>query len=104
MKTIEIKIYSFNELNEEAKQNAIINHRDFEDSIYDPNDEFYSCYEDYEDFYNSLDDDYITENILINEYLFFNDGSLCNSTTYTGKHPKAGITEIEIFKNTYIID
>lgn len=97
MKTIEISIFSFNELNEDAKQTAIMKHGQFLDSL--PIE--------YENEAGELICEYvehseieIIENIEANEYLFFNNGELVNAVTYCGDHPKKGITEINVFGQT----
>ena len=97
MKTIEINIYSFNELSEKAKETAILEHGQFLDS--QPID--------YEEEDGELKIEYIEhseneiiESIEMNEYLFFNNGELVESVTYCGNHPKKGITEITVFGQT----
>lgn len=97
MKTIEINIYSFNELEDKAKETAILKHGQFLDS--EP--------VDYEDETGELKSEYIEhsedeiiESIEMNGYLFFYNGKLVDSVTYCGNHPKKGITEITVFGQT----
>lgn len=114
MKTVQINIYSFNELSEQARQKAIDEHRNFMLSTMSPADfesgdpEFdtpeallkaYAVEET-----NILwNDSPVIENIEANDYLFFSDGELANCTTYCGKHPKAGITELKIGNDIYTL-
>ena len=101
MKAIEIKLYKFNELSEEAKEKAIDEHKVFLDSIlFDFQDEEGEMQEEYIDH----TEEQVIESIEINEYLFFSDGKLANTTTYTGKHEKAGTTELKIGNDIYVIN
>ena len=102
MKTaqIQINLYSFNELSNEAKQVAILNHGVFLDSL--P--------QEYENENGEMVEEYIEHNeaeiiesILINNYYFFENGGLANVCTYVGKHPKSGITEFKFMGNIYEI-
>jgi hypothetical protein len=98
MKTIKINLYTFEELNNKAKERAIENHYNFLLSLSNDLDI------DDEDYNNiSYTEEEVIENIIANEYIFFSDGSLTNCTTYTGKHPKAGITEMDFKGITYTI-
>lgn len=116
MKTINIalNLCSFVELSDKAKQRAIEEHRQFELSIMQPNDFIsgeveYDTPENLRSVYNSEyeyllnNDEPIIENIEVNDYLFFEDGSLANIVTYTGKHPKAGVSEFNFMGNVYDI-
>jgi allophanate hydrolase subunit 1 len=95
MKTVKINLYSFHELNEKAKEEAIFNHKCFLDSLpVDYENEAGELIEEYIEH----EEEEVIENIEANEYIFFFDGSLTSCTTYTGKHEKAGITELK-FKN-----
>lgn len=91
MKTVQINLYEFSELNEKAKEKAIEDHRNFMYSV-----------DHYDD--DDLDDDeYIIENIECNEYLFYSDGDLANCVTYCGKHPKTGTTGLKIGNDIYTV-
>lgn len=88
MKTVTINLYSFNELNEDAKELAIQEHANF---LVNAND------------FGSVDElgqteefteDEVIENIEANDYLFYYDGELAHCTTYT----KTGITEFHFHK------
>ena len=101
---IEIKLFQFNELLEEAKRKAIEEHRNFllsimlkEDFIsgdpeYDTEDELEKTYNAEYD-YVLFNDEPVIESIECNEYYFFYDGELANTVTYIGNHEKAGVTE-----------
>lgn len=114
MKTITINLYQFSELSETAKQKAIQRHRDFllsvmqqtdfisGDEEYDTPEQLQKCYEsEYE--YTDSNDEPIIESIEANDYLFFADGELTSCVTYCGKHPKAGITELTIGGDIYLL-
>lgn len=92
MKTITINVYQFSELNDKAKQRAINEHMEFLNSVgieYEAeNGEMVTDYD-----YEHTENDTI-ESIEMNEYYFYSNGELANCTTYTGKHEKAGITEL----------
>lgn len=101
MKNVTIQLYSFNELSQQAKEKAIMEHRMFLESmpvsVENEEGELVDEYEQYDD------DAAVIDNIEANEYLFFQDGSLAHCTTYTGKHEKAGITEFHFHGITYDI-
>lgn len=92
MKQVTINLYSFAELNEAAKKEAISKHITFLEETrheWEVDDEF--------------DEEYAQENIEINEYLFFEDGQLAHCTTYTGRHEKTGKTEFHFHGRTFDI-
>lgn len=82
MKQVTINLYSFRELDKSAKEKAIYEHSVFLNEI-DREGRTYNRTE-------------TIEAIEINEYLFYQDGTLAHCTTYTGKHNKAGLTEFKI--------
>lgn len=107
MFNVNITLYSFDELNEKAKEKAIEDHRNFLLSTMHPTDfisgdpqwdtpeELQKTYDaEYE--YYSFEDEPIVDSIEANDYLFFANGNICPSTTYWGNHPKAGTTELQI--------
>jgi hypothetical protein len=63
------------------------------------------------DYKNMLQEEYeyqsseeaIKETIEANDYIFFEDGKLTSCTTYTGKHPKSGTTELKFHGRIYDI-
>ncbi len=87
MKTVTINLYSFDELTEQAQEKAIQDHAEF------------LAQEEEEEF--SRDD--VIDNIIINNYLFFEDGELAHITEYTGKHPKSGTLEFHFHGRTFDI-
>ena len=99
MKTAIINLYNLSELEENAKQLAIYEHIDFLDNEgIEEENENGEMVTDYS--YKHTKSDAI-DSINMNEYLFYSDGELANCVTYTGTHPKAGITELK-FKNQII--
>jgi hypothetical protein len=90
MKQVTINLYSFAELDKTAANIAISNHQDFLNTL-EPLEG-----EDKE----PTSREYARENIKINEYLFFQDGTLAHCTTYTGKHGKSGKTEFHFHGST----
>lgn len=93
MKTININLYSLNELSEKAKEKAIEDHRIFELDIMSPNDfitgdpkydtpeELQKTYE-VEWKYYSENDEPIIEAIEANEYLFLANGEIFNARKF----------------------
>lgn len=87
MKTININIYNFDELNDKAKNRAVDDHRNFLLSIMCPNDFIsgdpeYDTPEELEKTYQSeyeyylMNDEPIIESIEINEYMFYSNGEI----------------------------
>lgn len=87
MKTININIYNFDELNDKAKNRAVDDHRNFLLSIMRPNDFIsgdpeYDTPEELEKTYQSeyeyylMNDEPIIESIEINEYMFYSNGEI----------------------------
>lgn len=93
MKTVQINLYEFSELNEKAKTKAISEHYDFLCSI-----------DEWDEINDNTPDEVIIESIEANEYLFYSDGNLANCVTYCGKHPKAGLTELTIGIDIYPVN
>lgn len=92
MKTITIKLYEYDELNNKAKLKA------FDDIEY-----FLRCnpeqYEDengelkYDDMDKWVSEDikeYVEDSIRINDYLFFSDGEMAHTVKFCGNHERAG--------------
>ena len=100
MKQVTINLYSFLELNQDAQQKAIREHSEFMASMpvqcENNNGELEDVYEEYSD-------EDIVDNILVNGYIFFEDGKLASCTIYTGKHPKSGTTELKFHGRIYDI-
>jgi hypothetical protein len=97
MKQVTINLYSFNELSEAAKENAIYEHMRF----------MYSLESRYEEGnLNSVEEiteSEVIESIEINDYLFYFNGEMAYVTTYTGKHDKTGTSEFKLHGETYLI-
>ena len=90
MKTLEIKLYSFEELSKESKEKAIneaIEFLDSEPTEYE-NENGEIVYE-----YFEHDESQAEEFIDVNDYLFFKNGTLAHTVTYCGNHPKTGQSE-----------
>lgn len=94
MKNFTITLYNFNELETDARRRAIEEHRDFMlytlapsdfisgDPEHDTPEELNAVYNsEYEYILNN--DEPITESIEANEYLFYCNGELANTCTYT---------------------
>ena len=92
MKKTLINLYSINELSEKARTIAISEHYSFLCSI-----------DEWDDSMEEDVDGNIIESIEANNYLFFSDGKLAACTQFCGNHPKAGITELRIGLDTYIV-
>ena len=114
MKTTIINLYSFTELNNEAKQTAIEEQRFFilsnmqisdfisGDSEYDTEENLQKSL-DAESEHILMNDAPVIESIVINDYLFFANGEMANCTTYTGLYPKTGITELKFCNEVYTV-
>lgn len=100
MKTIEINLYSFAELNKEAQEKAIAQHAMFlESQPVECENEAGQMIDEYLE-YSTKE---VIESIEANEYLFFSDGVLAHCTTYTGKHPRSGQTEFHFHGKNFIV-
>ena len=97
MKTVEIKLYSFEELTKEAKNKAIeqaIEFLDSEPTEYEnENGEIISEYFEH-------DESQAEQFIDVNDYLFFKNGTLAHTVTYCGNHPKTGQREFFLHGET----
>jgi len=103
MKTIkaEIELYSYDELEKEAKEKAFFEHKDFLDSL---ETEYENEKGDLIKEFLEHESEEVEESIRINEYLFFKNGEMAHITHFTGKHEKAGITEFYFNGKTYILN
>ena len=111
MLNVNIRLYTFQELNEKAKRKAIEEHRpflldvlvpDYIDGVIDWNDpEKMGMYDDE---YNYIleNDDPVIESIDINEYYFYFDGTMCNVLHCTAG-PLADKTAVRIHGENYFI-
>jgi|SRR5690606_28645727 len=102
MKTVTINLYSFNELNENARKKAIEEHYCFMVSLppeyEDENGEMKT-----EENYDPSNEEVI-DNIELNDYLFYRDGNVACCTTFTDKHPRAGETILQIGSEEYKVN
>ena len=90
MRTLEINLYRFDELSDEAKEKAIKDAIEFlnsEPTEYE-NENGEIVYEYFEHGESQAE-----QFIDVNDYMFFKDGTLAHTVTYCGKHPKAGQSE-----------
>ncbi len=87
---IPIKLYQLAELESEAKEIAVAEHREFLVSVY--SDDMYD--ESFEmtqwKYEKALTEDEVIESIDINDYLFYADGDMAHTVQFTGKHPRSG--------------
>lgn len=89
---VTVTLYRYDELEQSAKSKAFQNYIEFLDS-------------EITDFLvGDLSVEEVEESIRINEYWFYSDGKQARTTTYTGKHEKAGLTEFYFNGNTYILN
>lgn len=104
MLSVNIKLYSFNELTEKAKNKAIEDHRtflldtivpDYIDGVIDWKDpeKMKMYHEEYD--YILFNDEPVIESIEINDYYFFFDGTIAPVLHCTAG-PAAGITTVNI--------
>jgi len=102
MKTIkiEIKLYEYDELEEEAKKRAFNEHKGFLDSMEEEVENIKG--ELIKEFVEHEKED-VEDSIRINEYLFFKDGEMADICYFTGKHEKTGTTEFYFNGEIYII-
>ena len=93
MKTLEINLYKFEELSNEAKETAIYEALNILDSepVECENENGEIVYE-----YFEHDESQAEQFIDVNDYLFFKDGTLAHTVTYCGNHPKKGHSEFFI--------
>lgn len=98
MYQVKINLFKLSELNSIAQQKAISEHTEFLESmpVECENEEGELI-----DEYMKYEESEVIENIEINDYIYFEDGSLSNCTTYTGTHPKTGKTELELHGSIY---
>lgn len=101
MKQVIINLYSFNELNNDAKYLAISEHGDFMESV---GIEYENEHGEIETDYNRPEDCDIIDSIEANDYLFYENGKLARCVKYVGNHPKSGITEFTIEGSTYQVN
>lgn len=77
---VEIQILSFDELSQQAKEKAVLEHLSFLSSIQDP----------YQGEFYEIDDQDVIDSIRLNKYLFYSDGSLADVIHYKGRQQRSG--------------
>ncbi len=97
----EIKLYQYDELNEKGKEKAFDEHKEFldgtEEEYENENGEMIKEFIEH-------DKESVEDSIIINEYLFFENGEMADTITYTGKHEKAGTTEFKFMDVVYVLN
>jgi len=98
---IDLTLYEYDELSEEAKEKAFIEHKDFLDEIG----------EEYENEEGEMVKDYsehekedVENSIRINEYLFYKTGEMADVVQYVGNHEKAGKIELYLKGQKYFLN
>ena len=79
MYNVTLDLYKFEELADEAKDQAIIIVR--EDYLFQEYD--YEHYNSFEEYQESLTDGIVKDVIIVNEYLFFKNGNIANTVLNT---------------------
>ena len=107
MKTIktEINLYGYEELKGKAKEKAFEEHSNFildNPSDYE-NEKGKMVYDDYSKWKEKDFKEMVEESILINEYMFFENGEMADIIHFTGEHEKSGTTEFYFQGKTYKI-
>ena len=97
---VKVKLFQYDDLNEEAKNRAFEEHKSF---LWDMGQEFETDEGELKTDYSEPDKETVEESIEINNYWFFESGEMAKTTTYTGKHEKAGITEFTLFGEVYTL-
>lgn len=73
---IPVQLFTFNELSTQSQELALFEHANFLQSV-DSIDTDYT-------------DEYVQESIEVNEYYFYEDGTLAHTVKYVGKHELKG--------------
>lgn len=102
---IKLRLFRYDELTGDAKVNAFYDHEIFlrEHPAQSEDEDGNMIDDDMEQWTMAEIKDYVEDCIRINEYWFYKGGEMADCTTYAGKHPKAGITELKMGDETYII-
>lgn len=101
MKTATIYLYAYSELTPAAQQVAFNNHENFllelGQEVENENGKMVTEYPE------SIERCEVIDSIEANEYMFYYDGQMAHTVTYTGKHPKSGVTELKFHGETYTL-
>lgn len=104
MKTvnIDINLYSFEELSQESKDKAVYEHRGFLLEITRPKD--FETDEDFNQYMEDVeyDDCIVIDSIVLNDYLYFEDGELADYCTFWNGNHKVK-TEFYFMNKVYIL-
>ena len=85
MKKVEIELFSLEDLGKEVQKEVIQSQKEFLIDVYQD------------------DDAEIKENIEINGYLYFFDGSMASTISYCGKHKRSGENVLTLYGKEYLI-
>jgi len=85
---IEVGLYTIDELEENARDKAITEHREFLLGMFDAGE--YDWDIEYDTYKDNLTEEDIIESIDANECLYYIDGTTPHTIRYMGKHERAG--------------
>ncbi len=87
---IPIKLFRLAELDEDARERALEEHRDFLVTVYS-DDMYDSSFEMTQEKYeNELTEDEVIDSIDINDYLYYASGEMAHTIQFTGGHARSG--------------
>tara|TARA_R100001530_G_scaffold135184_2_gene111766 strand:+ start:695 stop:1009 length:315 start_codon:yes stop_codon:yes gene_type:complete len=98
---VEIILNKYNELEGTAKEKAFEEHKNF---LWELGQEYEGAKGEMKTDYSVPNKEEVEESILINGYLFFENGELADCVTYTGNHKKKGITEFNFKGKIYKVE
>ena len=107
---VEIELFEYEELSGSAKEKAFEDHEyflrcnpmEYEDE--DKDGKIITKYDDMNTWSREEIKDCVEDSIKANEYLFYSNGTMAAITHYTGKHEKAGKTELKIQDKLYEVN
>ena len=103
MKKVEIELFSLEDLGKEVQKEVIQSQKEFLIDVYQ-DDDFDSSFNMTRSKYaNSITIAEIKENIEINGYLYFFDGSMASTISYCGKHKRSGENVLTLYGKEYLI-
>jgi len=103
MQTLSIELYSLEDLNKKIRNEVISKQKDFLIDIYSDDMFDKSFNMTRSEYARQLTKDEIIEDIDINNYLYFFDGSIASVITYTGKHERAGESVLTLHGKEYLL-
>lgn len=95
---VKVKLFKYDDLNQEAKNRAF---EEYKESLWNQGQEYETDEGEIKTDYSEPDKETVEDTIRINEHWFFESGEMADTTTYTGKHEKPGITELKLFDKVY---